>query len=352
MASAYQEAIAAAERAIALARELGVEEPVRALATAAASRSALGDRAGVQDMRRVLALAVERGQGRAAASLHNNLALALWEYEGPEAALERSYEGLEFCERRGIAEMALFTAVTRLTFLVERGRADEAFAEAGPLAERAEELGDSLRLEARSVQLRVLAERGAGARAASAAERLAADARETGEPEVMAYCFATAARVLAEVRPHQARALLAELEQLPATRGDNYYMASLPDCVRCAHALGDPKLAARLVEGVEPRTPRFGHALTACRAQLAEYAGTPEEAAELYAEAAARWEKFGNVLERAYALLGQGRCLAALAKPKAGEPLREARDLFASMGFAPALAETEALLGEEKAAAV
>ena len=48
--------------------------------------------------------------------------------------------------------------------------------------------------------------------------------------------------------------------------------------------------------------------------------------------------------ERAYALLGQGRCLAALGKPAAEAPLREARELFASMGYKPELAETEALV--------
>ncbi|MBA3245769.1 MAG: hypothetical protein H0T61_11430, partial [Actinobacteria bacterium] len=50
-------------------------------------------------------------------------------------------------------------------------------------------------------------------------------------------------------------------------------------------------------------------------------------------------------------LLGQGRCLAALGQPPA-EPLREARELFASMGYKPALAETEALLAQGEAAAV
>ena len=72
----------------------------------------------------------------------------------------------------------------------------------------------------------------------------------------------------------------------------------------------------------------------------------------LYAEAAERWREFGNVPERAYALLGQGRCLAALRKPEAQKPLREARELFAAMGYKPALAETIALLGDNKAAAV
>ena len=56
--------------------------------------------------------------------------------------------------------------------------------------------------------------------------------------------------------------------------------------------------------------------------------------------------------ERAYALLGNGRCRAALGDPEAETPLREARELFASMGYRPALAETEALLGESEAAAV
>ena len=44
--------------------------------------------------------------------------------------------------------------------------------------------------------------------------------------------------------------------------------------------------------------------------------------------------------------------MAALGRPEAITPLREARRLFDSMGYRPALAETEALLGEGEAAAV
>jgi hypothetical protein len=51
-------------------------------------------------------------------------------------------------------------------------------------------------------------------------------------------------------------------------------------------------------------------------------------------------------------LLGQGRCLAALRKPDADAPLREAREMVASMGYKPALAETEALLDGSETAAV
>ena len=56
-------------------------------ATAARPAPRWGSHEGLEDMRRALALAVEQGQGRAAAVLHNNLALALWQYEGPQAAL-------------------------------------------------------------------------------------------------------------------------------------------------------------------------------------------------------------------------------------------------------------------------
>jgi hypothetical protein len=93
------------------------------------------------------------------------------------------------------------------------------------------------------------------------------------------------------------------------------------------------------------------HALCASRAQLAEHAGELEEAAALYAEAAGRWLESGNVPERAYALLGQGRCLRALGRPGAEEPLLEARELLASMGYVPALGEVDGLLGSAETAA-
>jgi hypothetical protein len=91
--------------------------------------------------------------------------------------------------------------------------------------------------------------------------------------------------------------------------------------------------------------------LCAARAQLAEAGGEHARAATLYAEAAERWREFGNVPERAYALLGQGRCLSAIGDASANEPLFVARELFASMGFAPAVAETDALIGSAEAAA-
>ena len=165
--------------------------------------------------------------------------------------------------------------------------------------------------------------------------------------------FSAAVRLLlAEAHKKRASALLVELEQVVGIRADPYYAAALSELVRSAAALRQPELATRLVDGVEPRTPLFEHALSACRAQLGEAAGEHAEAAQLYAEAAERWRTFGNVPERAYALLGQGRCLTALGKSEAEGPLREGRELFASMGFTPAVAEVDGLLGSPSAAAL
>jgi len=99
-------------------------------------------------------------------------------------------------------------------------------------------------------------------------------------------------------------------------RGDPYYAAALPGLLRCALALGEPALAARLIGGVEPRIPLQQHALATCRAALAEAAGDRAMAATAYADAATQWRRFGDLPELAYALLGQGRCLVALGMPE------------------------------------
>ena len=350
--AALAEAVAAGERALALAAELGLPEPAGALGYRGAARCYLGEREGLEDMRLALELAVEQGQGRVAATLHNNLAIVSWQYEGPQAALAACRAGIDFCERRGITELALGIAAMSATFLAELGQTEQALAEAEPLAERLQAAGDIFFDEPRSLQLRLLAARGAQEHA-PASDELVAAARENGEPQSCAMAFAAGARLLvAQGRSQQANALLAELEQVPAIRSDPYYASLLPELVRSALALGDSGLAARLLDGVEPRTPLSEHALAACQAQLADAAGEHAQAAGLYAKAAERWQEFGNLPERGYALLGQGRCLAALAKPEAAEPLREAQRLFASIGYKPALAETEALLGESEAAAV
>ena len=100
----------------------------------------------------------------------------------------------------------------------------------------------------------------------------------------------------------------------------------LPALVRTALALGTSR-SPRLVASVEPRSRPPS---TRSRRRAPNSPRPP-----VHAEAAAstprrrRWREFGNVPERAYALLGRGRCLIALGHAGAEVPLAEARDLFA-----------------------
>ena len=286
-------------------------------------------------MRRALQLALEQGQGRETAVIYGNLAWVVWFYQGPQAALDAYGEGIAFCERRGITEVTLHMRGESLSLLAELGQTEQALAEAGPLADRLQAAGDIDHVSTRALQLRLLAERGTPQQAPTPDELVTA-ARDMGLPGFIALAFAAAAQLL--------------LAQLTAVRTE--LGSELPSVLRVALALGDPPLAERLAAGTEPTTPLREHALASAHAQLAEAAGDHTAAVELYQQAAERWRQFGNVPERAYALLGQGRCLATLGKPEAEGPLREARDLFTTLAYQPALAESRALLGESEAAAV
>jgi hypothetical protein len=79
---------------------------------------------------------------------------------------------------------------------------------------------------------------------------------------------------------------------------------------------------------------------------MTERHGSPDAAAAHFLHAAGRWREFRMPYEEAHALLGRGRCLKALGKDgEAEESLGAAREIFARLGAAPAVAEADALLG-------
>ncbi len=341
---AYAEAIAAADRAHALAETLGLPEPARALGYRGYARVYLGDADGLAEMERALALLVELGAGRDAAIQQNNLAIARYPLHGPARSLADFDEGIAFCEQRGLVESAAQLEASCPGLLAELGRPEEALERAGRLAASLEASGITHALnEVRAVEVASRVSRGEQG-ASAEIDWLIETARAIGAVDIVALALGSAAAALVAKAPDRARALLAELEQPVGAHETPYYARQLAAMVRTALAAGDPALAKRLADGLEPRYPLDEHALCAARAQLAEHAGDYADGATLYSEAAARWQEFGNVPERAHALLGQGRCLHALGRPAAEQPLREARDLFAAMSYKPALAETEALL--------
>jgi class 3 adenylate cyclase len=353
LAGSHGEAIAAADRACALAETFGVPEPARAIARRGFARAYLGEPDGTAEMERALSLLIEQGEGNEAAILQNNLAIARYPLQGPARSLADFEQGIAFCEQRGLTNLAETLEADCPGLLVELGRPEEALERAGALAIAVEASGETWMLNwVRALELATHLARGEAEGASGIADWLVEAARTNATTDATVEVLAAvAAARLAAGAPDQASAVLAEIEQTPGSRETPYYSRQLAAMLRTALAAGDPDLAERLADGLEPRYPLREHALCAARAQLAAHTGNHAEAATLYADAAARWRQFGNVREYAYALLSQGRCLVALADPAAEEPLRQAAELFSSMGYRPALAETEALLEQTTALA-
>ena len=350
LAGAHVEAVAVGERALELAARLELPVPTQALSVRGNGRAALGDPAGLVEMEQALALLRDAGAGRAAAAQQNNLAIARYPLEGPARSLAAFEEGISFSEQRGLAGSARWMKLDCPGLLVELGRPNEALDLAASLADALEGSGNKQELIwVRAVELGTRLARGEPA--PTEADWLVESVRQVGQPAALVEALAAAAVARFEAGAHEdARSLIAELEETPGSRETVYYARQLPAMLRVALQDADRALAERLMHGLDRRYPLNDHVLCAARAQLAEHAGEHAHAATLYAEAAARWQEFGNVPERAHALLGQGRCLLAIGEPGAEQPLREAGDLFAAMGYKPALAETEALLEQTAAA--
>jgi class 3 adenylate cyclase/tetratricopeptide (TPR) repeat protein len=341
-----QEAIVWAERAIALARDIGLGDPAKALGYRGSARCDLGDLAGVNDLRRALAVAIERGQGREATVLYNNLGVALWSIEGPAAALAVYREGMAFAEARGIAEMALGMSASSRDPMIDLGSFDEILDSAEELTGRLEEAGNVQDLlQIRWTRARVLALRGRTRNASAFGDTDVESAMGSGAPEWIVPTLATAALIrLAADDRSSARSLLEQIHRTPHASQIPYYPAYLPTMVRTALKAGAPGLGERLAGALGPLYPYKEHALHAARAILAEGRGDHMQAAGLYEDVAERWRRFGVLPERAFALLGQGRCLVAVGNTAAARPLREARGLFDSLCVTPEVEETNLLL--------
>jgi class 3 adenylate cyclase/tetratricopeptide (TPR) repeat protein len=343
-----RQAIEHAARALALAAQLGLPEPARAVGFRGSSRVSLGDAGGLEDMHKALEAATAQGLGRDVAILYNNLAEAMWLVEGPRQRLGLARKGARFAKRRGIDEVALWLDTNAVSALADLGALEEAMILAEELAPRVEESGSVVcLLEIRVPQLRALNVRGEHKAATALGQWIVECGREFANPEALAgaYPHAAALRVAQGDAPG-ARALLAELSNAQ-TASTAPYAANLGNAIRAALAAGASELAAALADAVQPKHPLQQHAVATARALLAEHHGQHAQAAALFADAAGRWEGFEVPWEHAQALLGHGRCLLALGQPAgANQPLRTAREILITLGAGPARNDTDRLLAQ------
>jgi class 3 adenylate cyclase/tetratricopeptide (TPR) repeat protein len=344
------EALDWANKGLALADDLGGLPRVRArvLDARGMARCDLGDFAGgMADLREGLALGLELGSGYDTAVLYNNLAEPVWLVEGPDAAMAVCEDGIDFAERRGLSEAAMWMRASTIGMLLDLGRWKEAVTLADEaIAWDLAHGGDYLAIGCRRHVTLVLAWQGDLIAARDLARRVLPRAREIDDLQQLVPALVNSALVEHASGDHPAAlALVEEAAKLTADRagGRRFLGQHMADMVRIAAAPA-PALAESLIDDAEATATRYRLAGTTAQAVLAEAAGDPEHAATLYAEAAGGWTSYHHVLEHALTLLGQGRCLAQLGRPDAEQVLRVAHQHLKTLGARPTAAEARKLL--------
>ena len=350
-----QEALGWADKALALAEELGglPEERLRALDSRGVARGDLGDLGGMDDLRAALDIGLEVGAGFDTAVVYNNLIEPLWLSEGPAAALETCRQALEFTERRGLAEGTAWIRSATLTPLLDLGRWDEAVAAADALITWEREHGGQYMAEmAHQVKASVLLWRGELDAARVLAGAFLPRARDIDDLQLLVPALAVAAAVAQAAGDHTtARGLVQEVQRVVGDRGGGrwYLGQHVAGLVRVCLALGQRATAEALAAQANDGIARNRHGLLTVRAALAEADRALDQAALGYDEVARRWADYGHRLESAWALLGAGRCLLALGRPEGRRRLEDARAILADLDAAPLLAEADAALGNPPA---
>ena len=323
-----QECLEYAEKAMALAQELEVEEQVlfawQARGTALCE---LGDPGGIQALRDALALALERAQPLSAGVAYNNLGHFLWVMESARAGLAAKREGIEFSGRRGLIGNLRWIQMETMWLQFDLGEWDDVLATAGELVEFGKEEETQLAAVVPVFQSLILTFRGRLAEAAELPATFLPKARELFDPQVVAPAL-SAGVVVAGARgdAQQVFALTEELEALTRDGPDwSRLLHSLPVLRACIEQ-GALDLGERLFDRPNPHGVRAQNVALAGRAAIAEAHGNTSEAVALYADAAAHLREYEMPFEQAHALLGYWRCTGD------EKSLREARVLFDRLG--------------------
>ena len=333
------------DRGLGLAESIGRRDlMVTALSTRGVTRVEIGDRDGVNDLEAAVSIGTELGDSRETQIALNNLADAVWISDRPARALECFRRSVEFGERRGLEQASAWSESEMTRVLYELGEWTE-------LLERSDRLmaPDSRLKHSQGVIFaaanRAMVLAAQGNVAADAIEPFLERARSIGDLQVKIPAL-VAAMVVARRQnvPAKEIPLIEEFESAtmhrPTDRGD------LPAVVRVAIWAGRPDIAARLVEQTAGTVMRIELAVAGAHAEVEEATGDVRRAVRLHRDAAAAWLEFGNAVEHAHALFGEGRCLDAAKDPTAGDILAGARRAFERLGATAMVAEVEGVASE------
>ena len=345
-----EEAPAWADKALALAEQLGglPDVKIQALDYRGMARCDLSDLGGLDDLRQALQLAHQIGAGYDTAVLYVSLAEPLWVADGPATALETCRAGIDFSERRGLAETTIWIRNASLGPLADLGRWDEVLALADEVIAHDRAHGGGYQtVGAATHKAHILLWRGEITAAQPLMMELLSQARDIDDLQILVPALAAAASAeRATGNPPLAVHLVEELDRVAHARGGGQWYLGLyvAELVRTCVAAHQYALAEQLIDHAPTRAARHQHARLTAQAVLTETRGDLHEAARLHEQVAERWTQYGHVLERGQGLLGAGRCLVRLNRPQAARRLQDARMSFAALGARPLLAETDAWL--------
>ncbi len=341
-------AIAASDRAIAMAAELDLPERPAGFASRGMAHCSLGNADGLTDLKSSVDLALALDEPRWAIACRCNLGDNLCIFEGPRAARTVHTAALDSSVRFGGQLASCYCHEVLFIDLVISGEWDEALHGMAALDRELNGHGDAWDLvHFRATAALLLALTGGSAAAECYARFAETSSRTTPMLGTRAAALAGLAQVLfASGHPEGAGRWLRDCERLSGdVRGHFDYVLRLPHMVRLAHELGDPTLAERLIARV-PRGSRYADlALAGAEARGAETRSEVQTAAALWQTTAEGWNDLGVPFEHAQALLGYGRCLLrADDRSRAETALLQADAVFERLGAKPVREEVRRLL--------
>jgi class 3 adenylate cyclase len=334
-----------------LADRLGEPAPVVAMMQVCMARLEMGDTQALRDLDEVVDLAMEAGLGRETCVVLGNRGVLTVCVEGPAEALRVDARAEEFAAHRGLRRQKDVSRSVRCEALILGGQWQAALELYEEFAPQLLESGDVWSLAQVRVQHAwMLSWMGDSAAARDHVGWVEDQVAESPMEWVRTNLVAGQAAVAhASGRSQEALALLGEWAQRLVWSTDASMTVFALTAVRIALALGGSELARDIAASRDSRLPLNAITSDHIAACMAEADRELDEAAAGFADAAQRWHDFGVPYEEGHALLGQGRCLVALGRaPEAAAPLAAARELFARLGAAPALAETEEWLARAK----
>ncbi len=337
LAGREEESLELADRALAIAREIGdTETYARTLITRASALAQMGDSDAIEDVREGLRIHLDRNDTTFAARAYSNLATMLAAVGDIRGALAVGEEAIAYESQRGLTAHADWSRMTTIEALFPMGRWDEALTlverlHAADTARGGTQLGMFVMLWEAAIRFM----RG-DVRTATELWTAAVDGvRELGDPQGMLPALSWGVAYAAERGDRSvARSLVDELEEQgrehPFFLGPNLILAA-----RGLVAIDSGDRLERLIDLARVGDEWTDTLLGACRAVLAEHRGSLDEAVALHRRV---WEiggPLGQRFEPTRSRIDAARCLLALGREdEAADLLDQAREDAREMGAA------------------